>query len=153
MKHLYRWVLLLGLVVLLSGCGGSRESQLIGVWKVRPGSIIAGALTGATAPGASAGAALGLAMMSIAIRADKTFTLTSGAAMEGTWTFDEDSGTATLTVNTANGKDLATAFQSTTPVHLNYTAQLDSDNTMLTLKNTAPHPTADALPELNFEKR
>lgn len=154
---------------MLAGCGGNRESNLIGSWKARPGSVLANTLHSAmsgNAPGSPAAASVQttreMANATIDIRADKTFTLNSDSLVEGTWTFDEDSGATNMTVTKVAGRpflptpDAATSGTATsgaTPPNPAFTCQLDSGNSMLTINSpdTGVSP-AVRLNGLNLEK-
>ena len=156
MKHLGRWVLPLGLIGMVAGCGGSRKSNLVGSWKARPGSVLANTLysaMGGSAPGSPAAASVQttreMANATIDIRADKTFTLNADSPVEGTWTFDEHSSATNMTVTKVAGRPLLPTPDTTTPDTTTpdtttpatttpnpaFTCQLDSDNSMLTINS------------------
>lgn len=145
----------LGAVALaLTSCGGSRESKLIGTWKPRATSVVANGVQGAgsagSAPAAAAGTAA-MAMMSLNFRDDKTFTLTSGAPVEGTWTLDESTGLANMTVTKVAGQTLPQIPGGAASSAMKLTCQLDDANTTLTLNNPTPGASG-GLSGLNFEK-
>ena len=156
MKHISRRILPLGLLAALAGCSHSPEAKLVGTWKIKPSSLIAGSLKnsggGANAAGAAIGAAA-MSMLSLDIRADKTFSLTYGAPMEGTWTLDETSGVATLSI-TRVGNQTAPATPAGAPnPALQLTAQIDDSDSTLSLHSATPGDTAgNALSSLRFEK-
>jgi len=151
-KHLARPVFSLGLALLLAGCGGNRESKLIGSWKARPVCAMLNGIQ-SQANGASTQEAVDTAKMMAAstldIRADKTFSLNFSAPMEGTWTWSEDTGTAKLTASLSHGEE--SGQSSPTPVPPpSFKAKLSDDNSRLTLSNSLP--SANGGIELNFDK-
>lgn len=91
------------LVTLLAGCGGSRESALVGKWNVSPTfGIMSGIKASESASSAQAAAqgAIALANITIDMREDKTFAINmSNTTLSGNWTFEEDSGQTTLNIN------------------------------------------------------
>lgn len=151
-KHFARPMFSLALAFLLAGCGGNRESKLIGSWKARPMSVVLNAIGGAQNGGSAAAASQAtqaMAQATIDIRADKTFTLNFAQPMEGTWTWSEDTGVVNLSVSKVNGQDMPKAAGGATPSPV-FKGQLDNDNSMLTLSNSLPSASGGI--ELNFEK-
>jgi len=151
-KHLARSILSLGLAFFLAGCGGNRESKIIGSWKARPMSAVLNGIKG-NANGASTqqsvDAAKIMAAATLDIRADKTFTLNFSAPIEGTWTWSEDTGAMRLTLSKTGGP--AAAQTSGTPApQPTLKATMSNDDSMLTLSDALP--SADGGIELNFEK-
>lgn len=142
-------------IATLAGCSRSRESQLLGTWKPRASSVAANTMQGAPGAGsaeAAAGGAVAMAMMSLDFREDKTFTLTVGAPMEGTWTMDEESGVANMTVTKIAGKDITTMGGATPTAPMKIVCQLDDATSTLTLNNPDKNAAAGGLSALNFEK-
>jgi len=151
-KHSARSIFSLGLALLFAGCGGNRESKLIGSWKARPMSVVLNAIGGAQNGGSAAAAsqaAQAMAQATIDIRADKTFTLNFAQPMECTWTWSEDTGTMNLSVSKVNGQAVAQTSGTLAP-QPTLKAKMSDDDSMLTLTNTMP--SADGGIELNFEK-
>jgi hypothetical protein len=140
--NIWRWsysTLALLMVALLSGCGGSRESNLIGQWGVSPTFATMGIMKGTeSAPSAQAAASAGImfASMKIDIKEDKTFTyLMMPMTMSGNWTFDEE--TSLITFNTTKidlpqaDKDKGAKPPSET---MTFVGKLDDDNSRITVQ-------------------
>lgn len=92
---------------LLSGCGGGdREQMLIGTWETREGSASVEApktLENVDTPGGLSSAMATLAHTELALKDDKTFTVSGTMQASGTWAFDKESGALTLTPTGAAG--------------------------------------------------
>ena len=87
-------------LALVAGCGGDRESKLIGTWETREGSAsleAPKALENVDTPGGLQGAMATLAHTELTLKDDKTFALSGTMTESGTWAFDKDSGALTLT--------------------------------------------------------
>ena len=150
-------ILLLLLSAALAGCGQDREQILIGKWQTSSltAPITAFRLKEQT-PSASPSQAMAggrlLGTAGMEIRKDKTFLLAwMGSAMEGTWTFNRDSGELLLNVTRAQpilGRQQMPAGT--------WVAYLDPDNTRLRLYLGGPDvaaqtkkgggPLADGIP-------
>ena len=93
----------------LSGCGGNRETQLVGNWKVNPTSL----KLPTPAPGNDPAAAqMGqqmaqnmLSSMSLDLKADKTFAMNMMFQMEGNWVLTGND--VNLTMTKMAGQDIS----------------------------------------------
>ncbi len=90
-------------------------------------------------------------MASVDIRADKTFSLTLGPPMKGTWTMD-DSGVAQMTLTKIVGQDLTKLPGGTTAPQLQLTGQVDDSDSTLSLKPAPGAAEVGVLGSLRFEK-
>jgi hypothetical protein len=140
--NIWQWsfpTLALLMVALLSGCGGSRESNLIGQWGVSPVFATMGVMKGTeSAPSAQAAASAGImfASMKIDVKEDKTFTyLMMPMTMSGNWTFDEETSLITFNITNVDlpqvdkDKGAKPMFETGT-----WVGKLDDDNSRITVQ-------------------
>ncbi|MCH8979636.1 MAG: hypothetical protein IH945_10405 [Armatimonadetes bacterium] len=90
----------LAALVLLAGCGGVSESDLVGNWTSRTETE---APPGSGAAGQAAEVAKDVFAPRLELNGDNTFTLTAGLPMEGTWKLEE--GQILLTATKVAGMD------------------------------------------------
>ena len=149
---------MLGMFVLalLSGCGGSRESNLIGRWGVSPTFATMGIMKGTeSAPSAQDAARAGItfASMTIDMKEDKTFSIgMMPMIMTGNWAFDEETSLVTFNITNVDlpqaekDKGSKPMFETAT-----WVGKLDDDNTRIKVQMaptwTEP-PSGAALPNM-----
>ena len=115
--------LMLAIFALMLGGCASRESKLVGQWKIDASAIEANQSTAKT-PQEKMGMEMAKKMLeeiTLDINADKTFVM-SVMKMEsgGNWTLDESANTLTLTMTKMGGKDIPNAAQiASKPLILN----------------------------------
>ena len=143
MKFWMRLAAVLTVALCLAGCGGSRESKLVGTWKMRPPSAAVNALPGASSI---------MSGLSLEFRSDKTFTFTLGTPMEGTWSVDEDSGVVSTTTTKIAGQDVSKLPGAASLPLFKASYQLGENNSTLTLNSPGSNPSAGGTAGLTFEK-
>ena len=115
-------------LMMLSGCA-SRESKLIGKWKMD-----ASALT-ASMPQNERGAEMAKKLLENAtldLKKDKTFAMTMMMSFNGNWTMDDNAGTVTLNITKIGDMDISkmpNAGKTQKPMVMN----IGADNKTLTL--------------------
>ena len=152
--------LLLPMMLLLPGCGGAdREATMIGSWRVRPLAMMMDAVKGSEGMSNQQARAAGqeLGGITLEMNADKTFALNGPASVKGTWSFDKESGTATLSPAPAAvpTPDPSLGGQVSAPAKpADISGKLDDDNEprfTLDLPTSALGTTIN-VPEIVFEK-
>ena len=128
--------------LLVAGCTGGREASLIGTWKVD-----ARALKMPEAKGGNAQTQAAIAMAKqmldsagIELKPDKTFSMSLGAAMEGTWAFDAAASTVTLSITKMAGVDISKLPGASKALNKPLACTLSEDGKRLSIKPEPGRP-------------
>lgn len=136
-------------VLMLAGCNGNREAALAGTWKIDASALKIPEPKGGNAQ-QQAGIAMAKQMManaSIEIKADKTFAMSMGVPMEGTWAFDDAASTVSLTMTKMMGMDIAKMPNMNQSAREPLLCQLSADGKQLSVQPKAgqPNPAGSAM--------
>ncbi len=132
----------------LSGCGGNRESKLIGAWKMDAAAMSANMPAGKT-PQEKMGMEMAKKMfenVTLDLKEDKTFTMNMMMEFGGDWKLDDSANTITLNMTKMGGMDMSkmpNAGKDQQPMVMNISA----DNKTLTMvaPGGAPAPGGGAM--------
>jgi len=136
-------VLAVMLIAALSGGCGGREQELIGKWKASAISSTFKAIkmkedSGATQQQAEEAAKI-MAATYVEVKSDKTFTAgMGGATVEGTWTFNKETGEVVLNISSMKGPDGNAAGGAPNA----WTAYLDDNDSRLSFYPMPPESVA-----------
>ncbi len=124
--------------LIASGCA-SRESKLVGQWKIDASAIEASQAKAKT-PQEKMGMEMARKMLekiTLDVNEDKTFVMNvMGMNSGGEWKLDEGANTLTLTMTKANGQEIPNAASAAQIASKPLTLNISADNTKLTMANT-----------------
>lgn len=121
--------------VIMSGCAGSRESQLVGQWKMDSTAFTSSMPKGKT-PQEQMGMDMAKKMfenVTLDLKQDKTFAMNMMMEFSGNWTLDEAANTVTLTMTKMAGVDISKMPNANKAAQKPMTMQISADNKSLSM--------------------
>lgn len=148
-------VLAIFAVILLGGCAGNREAQLVGQWKMDSSAMTANMPAGKT-PQEKMSMEMAKKMfenVTLDLKEDKTFAMNMMMEFGGNWALNDSANTVTLNMTKMAGMDISKMpnanAQSQKPMVLN----IGADNKTLTMAAPAGTAPAAAAGAMKFVKQ
>lgn len=130
-----RAILMLAIfAIVMGGCAGSRESQLIGQWKMDASAMPA--MPAGKTPQEKMGMDMAKKMfenMTLDLKEDKTFTMNMMMEFSGDWKLDEAANTVTLNMTKMAGMDMSKMPNASKAAQKPMVLQIGADNKSLTM--------------------
>ena len=122
-------------VMMTGGCAGSRESKLIGQWKMDASAMSANMPKGKT-PQEQMGMEMAKKMfenVTLDLKQDKTFTMNMMMEFAGDWKLDDNANILTLNMTKMAGMDISKMPNAKKAAQKPMVLQISADNTTLTM--------------------
>lgn len=123
------------LAVMMSGCAGSRESQLVGQWKMDSAAMSANMPKGKT-PQEQMGMDMAKKMfenVTLDLKQDKTFAMNMMMEFSGDWKLDDSANTVTLNMTKMGTMDLSKMPNANKAAQKPMVLNISADNKTLTM--------------------
>lgn len=141
-------------LMMLGGCAGNRESQLIGNWKMDASALAANMPKGKT-PQEQMGMEMAKKMfenVTLDLKEDKTFAMNMMMEFSGDWKLDESANTITLNMTKMAGVDIGKTPNADKMAQKPLVLNISADNKTLTMAPPAGAATPSAAGEMKFVK-
>ena len=140
--------------LMLGGCAGSRESQLIGNWKMDSSAMSANMPEGKT-PQEKMGMEMAKKMfenVTLDLKEDKTFAMNMMMEFSGDWKLDESANTLTLNMTKMGNMDLSKMPNANKAAQKPMVLNVSADNKTLTMAPPAGAATPSPAGAMKFVK-